>query len=75
MVAWMIHAHTDEEHDLANAMLQLLDDMGEEGLCVCEFAKAKARIAYEPYCHESDRAGLLLVEEARRIVEMVEKFD
>lgn len=34
---------------LADAMAQLLDDMDEHGLAVCGAAKAKARVAYEPW--------------------------
>ncbi|MBI1689297.1 hypothetical protein [Methylorubrum sp. DB1722] len=34
---------------LADAMWQLLDDMGERGQCVCEGAKAMARVAFEPF--------------------------
>lgn len=39
----------DQALALANAMWQLLDDMGESGLSVCLAAKAQARIAYEPF--------------------------
>ena len=34
---------------LADAMWQLLDDMGADGLSVCPAAKAAARLAYEPF--------------------------
>lgn len=34
---------------LADAMWQLLDDMGEKGQSVCGHAKAMARVAYEPF--------------------------
>lgn len=34
---------------LADAMWQLLDDMGESGQSVCGHAKAMARVAYEPF--------------------------
>lgn len=34
---------------LADAMWQLLDDMGATGHSVCEAAKAQARIAFEPF--------------------------
>lgn len=39
----------DEINALIDAMDQLLDDMGENGLSVCKLAKAKARIAFEPF--------------------------
>jgi hypothetical protein len=32
--------------DMAEALWQLLDDMGEDGLCVCPAAKEQARAAY-----------------------------
>lgn len=35
--------------DLADAMWQLLDDMAATGSSVSGLAKAKARIAYEPF--------------------------
>lgn len=38
-----------EIEDLAEAMWQLLDDMGKDGRSVCLAAKAQARIAYEPF--------------------------
>lgn len=34
---------------LSDAMWQILDDMGLDGLGVCPAAKAQARIAYEPF--------------------------
>jgi len=40
--------------ELAEAMWQLLDDMGKNGLCVSGFAKARARIAFEPFISEKD---------------------
>jgi hypothetical protein len=56
---------------LADAMAQLLDDMGEDGVCVCTFAKAKARIAYEPFREtlEDDGSGLMPMAIAIKIVE------
>jgi DNA transposition AAA+ family ATPase len=38
-----------EVQSLADAMWQLLDDMGEKGQSACLAAKAEARIAYEPF--------------------------
>lgn len=41
---------TEAEVDaLRDAMWQILDDMGRDGLCVCLEAKAMARIAFEPF--------------------------
>ena len=34
---------------IADAMWQILDDMGLDGLGVCPAVKAQARIAYEPF--------------------------
>ena len=46
---------TEEEiNDLAEAMWQLLDDMGRNGKSVCLAAKAQARIAYEPFADWTD---------------------
>lgn len=39
---------------LVDAMWQILDDMGERGHGVCEFAKAKARVAFEPFKLDAD---------------------
>jgi hypothetical protein len=61
--------------DLANAMWQLLDDMGRDGLSVCGAAKAQARIAYEPFRQpEDDPIGEFpndyqSLEEAQAIIE------
>lgn len=38
-----------EIDELVDAMGQLLDDMGADGTGVCLYAKAKARIAFEPF--------------------------
>jgi hypothetical protein len=40
--------------ELAEAMWQLLDDMGKNGLSVCGFAKAQARIAFEPFIDRAE---------------------
>lgn len=41
---------TDEQvAALADAMWQLLNDMGKTGKTVCGLAKASARLAYEPW--------------------------
>lgn len=43
-------AYTDADvRALADAMWQVLDDMGRDGLGVCLAAKAQARVAYEPF--------------------------
>lgn len=53
---------------LVDAMDQLLDDMGETGLCVCLLAKAKARIAFEPFLAPGCVEFFMPLEEAERIV-------
>lgn len=57
---------------LAEAMGDLLDDMGKDGLSVCGLAKARARLAWEPF--KVDDTGEAYepeypLEEARRTVE------
>ena len=54
---------------LAEAMDQLLDDMGLSGTCVCMAAKAQARVAYEPFRDKSDSDDWLMpLEDANRIL-------
>jgi hypothetical protein len=54
---------------LADAMWQLLDDMGARGQSVCLAAKAQARLAYEPFRDKSEEYDdWMPVEEARRIM-------
>jgi hypothetical protein len=43
-----------EVERLADAMWQLLDDMGRGGQSVCLGAKAQARVAYEPFRDKSE---------------------
>lgn len=57
----------DDFDRLIEAMDQLLDDMGHEGTSVCLAAKAKARIAFEPFM-ELDAAHIYMpLDEAKRI--------
>ena len=42
---------------LANAVGQLLDDMGKAGQSVCLAAKAQARIAFEPFRDDDNYSG------------------
>ena len=58
----------EEWESLRDAMWQLLVDLGEHGTSVCLLAKAEARIAFEPFALEADVDGLMLLEEAQRIV-------
>lgn len=57
----------DQLRELVDAMGQLLDDMGRDGQSVCLHAKAKARVAYEPF-RESDYDPGMTLEEAQRII-------
>lgn len=58
-----------EVEALAEAMWQLLDDMGRDGKSVCLAAKAQARIAYEPFGLDSTEwADWMSLEEAKRIL-------
>jgi hypothetical protein len=52
---------------LAEAMAQLLDDMGDIGQSVCLEAKARARIAYEPF-RTDEMPDWMTLAEAQRIV-------
>ncbi|MBY0561531.1 hypothetical protein [Hyphomicrobium sp.] len=52
---------------LVDAMAQLLDDMGEDGLCVCALAKAHARVALQPFL-DDDGAGLMPLDKANQII-------
>jgi len=55
--------------ELAGCMWQLLNDMGKDGLSVCAFAKAQARIAMEPFINDLIEAECLMpLAEAERIV-------
>lgn len=58
-----------EVAELAEAMGQLLCDMAETGVSVCGFAKAKARIAFEPFRDEPEsELGIMPLDEAVRIM-------
>ncbi len=59
---------------LADAMDQLLDDMGSTGKCVCLHAKAQARIAFEPFRNYDDHTDEFTLEEARQIVEGTQQY-
>lgn len=59
-----------EVNELADAMWQLLDDMGRGGLSVCLCAKAQAVIAYEPFKTPLEREaydGLMPLAEALEV--------
>lgn len=65
---------TEQEiHELKDAMWQLLDDMSGS-LSVCLFAKAKARVAFEPFRDDDfpECAGWITLEEAKAILKQCE---
>ena len=55
-------------NELIEAMEQLLDDMGVGGTSVCLYAKAKARVAFEPFMDTEAAEFFMPIEEAQRIV-------
>jgi hypothetical protein len=55
-------------HELADAMWQLLDDMGEDRQSVCLAAKAQARVAYEPFMEAGDDSDWMTLEQAEQIL-------
>ena len=62
----------DEIEALADAMDQLLDDMGPKGQSVCLYAKAKARIAFEPFLDPECRDFILPLDVAHQIIAEVD---
>lgn len=64
-----------EVEKLADAMWQLLDDMGEGGQSVCLAAKAQARIAFEPFRDktEPEYDDWMPLAEAQAIVDDIER--
>ncbi len=62
-----------EVQALADAMWQILDDMGETGRCVCLASKARARVAYEPFLDKDEPAdeGWMTIAEAQAIIDEV----
>ena len=64
-----------EVQALADAMWQILDDMGETGNSVCLAAKAQARIAYEPFLDKDEPAdeGWMPLAEAQAIMNEVNR--
>lgn len=68
-------SQTPQVEALADAMWQLLDDMGKDGRSVCLAAKAQARIAYEPFRDKSEPEydDWMTVAEARAIEEEVSR--
>lgn len=60
--------YTDEQvAALADAMCCVLNDMGDDGLAVCAYVKARARVAFAPF-ELDDNGDLMDLEQARSIV-------
>jgi hypothetical protein len=59
-----------EVEELADAMWQLLDDMGKTRQSVCLAAKAQARVAYEPFrdTSEPEYDDWMSLEQAKQIL-------
>lgn len=53
---------------LIEAMDQLLDDMGIDGRSVCLFAKAQARVAFEPFLDRECVEYVMPLEEALKVL-------
>lgn len=53
---------------LIDAMDSVLDDMGKNGLSVCLYTKAQARIALEPFLSPESAEFIMPLSEAERIV-------
>lgn len=62
-----------EVEALAEAMWQILDDMGEAGQTCCLHAKAKARLAVEPWLDGDPLIDWMTLGDARAIVEECER--
>lgn len=55
--------------DLAEAVWQMLNDMHPGGQSVCLFAKAKARVAYEPFRDEPEaEIGIMTLADAEDLL-------
>lgn len=57
---------------LKEAAWAALDEMGVDRQSVCRATKARLRVAYEPFL-EPDDEGFMPLDEARRIIEGVER--
>jgi phage terminase small subunit len=54
---------------LVVAMSQVLNDMQKDSTSLGLFTKAQARIAYEPFAEPDEKADIMPLEEAQRIIE------
>jgi len=58
----------EEIQALARALSQLLEEMGTEGTSVSAAAKARARIAYEPFADEEEKNSMMTIEAAWKTI-------
>jgi ElaB/YqjD/DUF883 family membrane-anchored ribosome-binding protein len=60
---------------LADAMWQLLDDMGKNGQSVCLQAKAEARMAFEPFRDkdEGEFDSWMSIADAKAVIDDAER--
>lgn len=61
-------ATEDQIAALVDAMDQLLDDMGHTGQSVCLYAKAKARVAFDPFLDPEAVEFVMPLDEAQKIL-------
>ncbi len=64
----MMMATKEQIEQLAEAMWQLLDDMGRSTNAPCRAAHAAARIAYEPFRDHEDHPDWMPLDEAKQIL-------
>ncbi len=58
---------------LADAMCMVLNDMGDDGLSVCAYVKAKARLAFAPFELE-DNGDLMDLDQAHAVIAATEQI-
>lgn len=64
----MVRYSDYEVEQLVEAMDNLLDDMGKEGQSVCGFAKAFARVAFEPFRNAANGPPEYTLETAQQVL-------
>ena len=69
----MINSQTTPEqlYKVVNAAYQVMDDMGKDGLSCCGLAKAKLRVALDPFIPRDDEFGFSL-KDANKIIKECE---
>jgi hypothetical protein len=64
-----IYGISEQIEDLVEAVRQLLEDMGPDGLSVCLAVKAEARVALEPFLSKGDGKNMITFARAHAIME------